>query len=118
LNLSAQAALEDGDPATAERLLLAALELDRASESQVGLAQDLEALAGLQAAAGRPEEAAGGLDRAFYLWAALGDRPGQERILGLLASLREASGLPKTLKPYQDVLKSPELFNPIERLCP
>jgi tetratricopeptide (TPR) repeat protein len=118
LNLSALSALADGDASLAESHLMGALELDRAGENQVGLAQDLETLAGIQAESGRPLEAAGSLDRAFYLWAALGDRAAQRRTLDRLTALNRESGHPKTLKPYQDVLRDPNLFNPMERLCP
>lgn len=118
LNLSAQAALADGNKAQAETYLLAALELDRVGENQMGLAQDLETLAGLEASTGRAAEAAASLDRAFFLWAALGDRSAQRRVMGSLEELSKTSGIPKNLKPYQDVIKNPKLFDPMERLCP
>ena len=118
LNLSAQSSLKDGNAAAAEAHLLEALELDRKGENQVGLAQDLEALAGIQASSGRSLEALASLDRAFFLWVALGDKAASRRVMGRLEELRAATNLPKSLKPYQDVIRNPKLFDPMERLCP
>jgi tetratricopeptide (TPR) repeat protein len=118
LNLSAQASLSGGDPVQAESYLLKALELDRHSENQVGLAQDLETLAGIQSSSNRPMEAAASLDRAFFLRAALGDRASQRRIMDLLEKLSASSGHPKSLAPYRDVIRDPALFDPLQRLCP
>jgi tetratricopeptide (TPR) repeat protein len=118
LNLAARAAMADGDKALAEERLREALSLDRQGENQVGLAQDLETLASLEAASGRAGEAAASLDRAFYLWAALGDKTSQKRVLEALKSLKAESGRPKSLKPYEDVSRRPELFDPLSRLCP
>ncbi|MDR1545232.1 MAG: hypothetical protein LBU12_00645 [Deltaproteobacteria bacterium] len=118
LNLAAQAALKQGRLDQAETLAQAALALDRESENQTGLAQDLETLADIQGQTGRVAEAALSLDRAFYLRAALGDRAALERTLKRLTQSSRSAGLPKSLAPYLAVWRDPELFDPIRRGCP
>ncbi|MDR2368546.1 MAG: hypothetical protein LBF58_10665 [Deltaproteobacteria bacterium] len=118
LNLAALKALSDGDDPLAESYLDRALALDRKNENQIGIAQDLETLAGLQSKTDRPLLAAASLDRAFYLWTALNDKQAQRRVLAALEALSKATGHPKTVQPYRDVQKKPSLFDPINRLCP
>ena len=72
----------------------------------------------MQAGSDRPLLAAASLDRAFYLWAALNDKPAQARVLAALESLSKSTGHPKTVQPYRYVQKKPSLFDPINRLCP
>ncbi|MDR0620403.1 MAG: hypothetical protein LBJ61_00765 [Deltaproteobacteria bacterium] len=117
-NLAALKALADGNDQQAETYLDQALALDRKNENQVGIAQDLETLAGIQSKTDRPLLAAASLDRAFYLWTALNDKPAQTRVLAALQALSKATGHPKTVQPYRDVQRKPSLFDPINRLCP
>jgi tetratricopeptide (TPR) repeat protein len=117
-SLAALTSLEAQDETMAETYLTQALELDRKNENQSGLAQDLETLAGLQAKSDRPEQAAASLDRAFYLWVALGDRPAQERTLASLENLHQSSNHPKSIDVYRRVYRNPSSFDPINRLCP
>jgi Tfp pilus assembly protein PilF len=117
-NLAATAAMEDGDDVSAETYLNDALTLDRKNENQVGLAQDLETLASLQIKTGRFSEAAASLDRAFYLWAALGDKTALNRTMQSLSALSKSSGAPKNVEVYQRIQRNPAAFDPINRLCP
>jgi tetratricopeptide (TPR) repeat protein len=118
LNLAALAAIDDGLLEAAEGYLQEALELDRHEENQSGLAQDLETLAGLYVRSSRAKQAASSFDRAFYLWAALGDRQAQARVLAELEKLSSETGFPKTAVQYRKVFNNPELFDPIKRVCP
>jgi tetratricopeptide (TPR) repeat protein len=118
LNLAAAVSIADGQLAEAETYLNQALELNRKNENQTGLAQDLETLAGLLTNLGRYQQAASNLDRAFYLWAALGNPEAQKRILTQIKDLSKKTGFPKNISPYQNVLANPNLFDPINRLCP
>ena len=113
LNLAGQAALLREDPAGAEQLFHEALALDRQMEYTPGLAQDTEALGNLMVTLNRPEEAAGFLDRAFYLRLALGDSPGAARILAVLKNL----GTPVSLEGYQAALKKPAPYR-LDQRCP
>ncbi|MDR1677244.1 MAG: hypothetical protein LBS44_02510 [Deltaproteobacteria bacterium] len=117
-NLAALKALSESEDQKAEAYLDLALNLDRKNENQIGLAQDLETLAGLQSKTDRPLLAAASLDRAFYLFTALNDRPAQARVLKALETLSKTTGHPKTVQPYKDIQKKPALFDPINRLCP
>lgn len=118
LNLSALAFIDQGNLQIADTYLKEALELDRLNENQTGLAQDLEILGELAIRSGRWQEAASNLDRAFYLFAALGDRQAQRRVLAALVKLSKETGFPKSIEPYQRVMKDPKLFDPINELCP
>jgi tetratricopeptide (TPR) repeat protein len=113
LNLAGQAALLREDPAGAEQFFREALALDRQMEYTPGLAQDTEALGDLLTTLDRPEEAAGFLDRAFYLRLALGDARGAARVLAGLKKL----GAPVNLEGYQAALKNPAPYR-LEARCP
>jgi hypothetical protein len=95
-----------------------ALEIDRRNENQAGLAQDLETLGGLQARTGRPSEAAASLDRAFYLWAALGDGAARARTLAALEALNKETGHPRSVDVYRRINRNPSSFDPINKQCP
>ncbi|MDR3204671.1 MAG: hypothetical protein LBV23_07995 [Deltaproteobacteria bacterium] len=117
-NLNALLALKEGRRDEAESWLKMALELDRKNENQFGLANDLEALGSLEKQNEQNERAAASFDRAFYLFAALGDREAQKRILKELEALNSQSGFPKSLTTYRQVMAKPNLFDPINRQCP
>jgi tetratricopeptide (TPR) repeat protein len=118
LNLAAMAALSEDKPTEAQLHIDAALQLDREDENQTGLAQDLEILAELMIKTGSLKQAASNLDRAFYLWAALGDKEAQRRVFEQMRNLEKQTTLAKSLSSYQEVLNTPALFDPINRLCP
>ncbi len=117
LSLSGQAALAAGDPALAEQRFRAALELDRRTENTTGLAQDTEALGRLLVSRNRHREAAGFLDRAFFLFLALGDDPAARRCFQALESLSRGQGFPKNLSPYHNALRDPAPYR-LTRQCP
>ncbi|MDR2386437.1 MAG: hypothetical protein LBE80_02490 [Deltaproteobacteria bacterium] len=117
-NLAALKVLAEGNEVQAEVYLAQALALDRKNENQIGMAQDLETLAGIQIKTDRPLLAAASLDRAFYLWTALNDKKAQARVLTALESLSKSTGHPKTVQAYRDLRNKPSLFDPINRLCP
>ena len=115
LNLAGQAAGLRGDQAAAERFFREALALDRQMEYTPGLAQDTEALGTLLRGGDRAGEAAGFLDRAFYLRLALGDDQGAAQVLAALKEL--GSGAPANLEAYKAALKKPESYR-LEQRCP
>jgi tetratricopeptide (TPR) repeat protein len=117
LALGAQVALDRGDSQLAETYLNEALNLDRETENPVGLAQDLELQAELQLAHGQIREGAQSLDRAFYLWAAVGHREAVTRVFALLEKTSR-QGFPKELAHYLEVIKNPEAFDPLGQACP
>jgi hypothetical protein len=115
LNLAGQAAALRGNPAAAEKYFREALALDRQMEYTPGLAQDTEALGVLLSE--KSGEAAGFLDRAFYLRLALGDEKGAARVLGSLKKLAETPGTPVSLEGYQAALKTPAPYR-LDHRCP
>jgi tetratricopeptide (TPR) repeat protein len=118
LNLLARDALARGDGAASRAFLAEALDIDRHEESQEGLAEDLELLAALSASAGDWAAAASGLERAFYLRAALKDRDGVHRTLDGLRRLHRERGVPRGLAAAEAVARDPGLFSPLEDRCP
>ena len=76
-----------------------------------------EALGNLLAGKDRPEEAAGFLDRAFYLRLALGDDKGASRVLAGLRKLAEGHGQPQNLAGYKAALKTPSPYR-LDQRCP
>jgi len=107
LNLAGHQARAGGRTAEAEALLLRALELDRGTENTTGLAQDTEALGLVMIDLERYSEAAGYLDRAFFLWLALGKDRGADRVLALLQNLARQHQHPQKLEPYQAARRHP-----------
>jgi tetratricopeptide (TPR) repeat protein len=96
-----------GDPITAERHLSMALALDRGAENPRGIAQDLEQLGILHQRQQSWDRAAGELDRAIRLYAALGSTGNVEAVFRLLEANREASGIPESLDVYRGLLVPP-----------
>jgi tetratricopeptide (TPR) repeat protein len=117
LSLGAALALDRGRTELALSYLDQALALDRQTENAAGLAQSHELLGRALLDVERIAEAAQSLDRSFYLFAALKDSAGTNRLYELLKTASE-KGYPKDLSPYRTVLKNPDSFDPIERLCP
>jgi tetratricopeptide (TPR) repeat protein len=115
LNLAGQAAGLRGDEAGAEKFFREALALDRRMEFAPGLAQDTEALGNLLSE--RSGEAAGFLNRAFYLRLALGDEKGAARILAALKKLAGTPGMPVSLEVYQAALRNPAVYR-LDQRCP
>jgi tetratricopeptide (TPR) repeat protein len=115
LNLAGLAAGQRGDRAAAEKFFREALELDRLMEYTPGLAQDTEALGALLSGGERAGEAAGFLDRAFYLRLALGDDKGTALVLAALKDL--AVNPPVNLAGYQAALKNPGPYR-LDQRCP
>jgi tetratricopeptide (TPR) repeat protein len=104
LGLLAQAR---GDLAAAERHLTTALALDKEAENPRGIAQDLEHLGILHQRQQTWDRAAGELDRAIRLYAALGSTEKAEAVFRLLEANREASGIPESLDTYRGLLVPP-----------
>jgi len=96
-----------GEPAAAERHLSIALALDRGAENPRGIAQDLEQLGILHQRQQSWDRAAGELDRAIRLYAALGSTEKVEGVFRLLEANREASGTPASLDTYRGLLVPP-----------
>jgi tetratricopeptide (TPR) repeat protein len=117
LSLGAALALSRGEADLAERRLTEALALDRHAENASGLAQSLELAGKALLAKGQFPEAAQSLDRSFHLFAAIKDKEGTNRLYALLRQTHE-KGYPKSLAVYQEILKNPQAFNPLEGLCP
>ena len=95
------------DPSTAERHLSMALALDRGAENPRGIAQDLEQLGILHQRQQSWDRAAGELDRAIRVYAALGSTEKVEAVFRLLEANREGSGIPASLDPYRGLLVPP-----------
>jgi tetratricopeptide (TPR) repeat protein len=117
LNLAGQAALQKEEWVPAEEFFREALALDRQMEYTPGLAQDTEALGELLLRCDRPEEAAGFLDRAFYLRLALGDTAGAGRLLAGLEDLSRNRGFPKNLEAHRAALARPDPYR-LDQRCP
>ena len=115
-NLAGQAASLRDNPAAAENFFRQALALDRQMEYTPGLAQDTEALGVLLSGGEKSGEAAGFLDRAFYLRLALGDEKGAARVLEGLKKL-SVPGAPVSLEGYQAALKKPAPHR-LDQRCP
>jgi tetratricopeptide (TPR) repeat protein len=96
-----------GDSITAERHLSLALELDRGAENPRGIAQDLKQLGILHQRQQSWDRAAGELDRAIRLYAALGSTENVEEVFRLLEANRDASGTPQSLDMYRGLLVPP-----------
>ncbi|MDR2142608.1 MAG: tetratricopeptide repeat protein [Deltaproteobacteria bacterium] len=117
LALGATLAQSRGETEPAWIYLNEALDLDRQLENPVGLAQDLELAAKMELAAGQTRQAAQSLDRAFYLWAALGNREGMSRTYAGLGQTHQ-NGHPQDLASYQKILAHPASFDPLGQGCP
>jgi tetratricopeptide (TPR) repeat protein len=96
-----------GDLSAAERHLSMALALDKGAENPRGIAQDLEHLGILHQRQQSWDRAAGELDRAVRLYAALGSTDKAEAVFRLLEANREASGIPESLDTYRGLLVAP-----------
>ncbi|MDR0881801.1 MAG: tetratricopeptide repeat protein [Candidatus Adiutrix sp.] len=108
LNLAGQAARAAGETALAEERFRQALELDRRTENTVGLAQDTESLGLLLIQLEHYSEAAGLLDRAFFLWLAAANDQSADRVLTTLQKLSRDHRFPRKIEPYQTVRRQPE----------
>ena len=108
--LLGQAAQLAGNFAEARKYFQTALELNRQVEDLDGLAQTTEALGLLLAAQQESQEAAGHLDRAFYLWASLGLTANRDRVWHALSELNQKYGFPKSLTPYQKAQQNPQEY--------
>jgi len=117
LNLAGQAALLQDRLPEAESLYRQALELDRKTENTTGLAQDTESLGLLMTRLERHREAAGFLDRAFFLWLAVGDDQKAGRVLAGLQQLSREHGFPKKLSVYQEAQRHPDAYR-LTKQCP
>jgi len=92
----------------AEGYIKTALQMDKEAENALGVAQDLEKLGLLFHQREMWTEAAATLDRAFYLYAALGD---QAKVLMLYQWLQKnhaAGGRPESLAPYAEMIDQEE----------
>ncbi|MDR0550203.1 MAG: tetratricopeptide repeat protein [Deltaproteobacteria bacterium] len=118
LALGAALALDQGQTEVALNYVNQALDLDRKAENMAGLAQNLEILGRAQKNLDQIPLAAQSLDRSFYLYVALKDKTGANRLYETLKSTHQEKGYPKDLKPYQTVLKNPKAFDPLDKLCP
>ena len=117
LSLAGTAAHKAGNLAAAENYYHQALELDRKTENTAGLAQDTEALAMLVIAQGRYQEAVSLLDRAFFLWMALGDDISRDRVYGTIQKSSREHKTPKELLPYQEARKNSQAYR-LTSQCP
>ncbi|MDR1871590.1 MAG: hypothetical protein LBS60_06625 [Deltaproteobacteria bacterium] len=116
-SLAALLAFTQGDIPEASERLAAALALDRQTENVSGLAQNLELAGKIQIKQEAYPQAAQSFDRAFYLYAALGERTALGRIVELLKTTHQ-KGFPKDLSPYQKILHNPTNFQPLTDSCP
>ncbi|UQZ87994.1 hypothetical protein C4J81_01675 [Deltaproteobacteria bacterium Smac51] len=116
-NLAGHAALNAGDEAQADTYFQQALEMDRKTENTIGLAQDTESLGRLRQRQNQLQEAAGFLDRSFFLWAAAGDHVSRDRVYALLKELSRSAGFPKKMTPYDQARKHPSDFS-LSSQCP
>jgi Tfp pilus assembly protein PilF len=96
-----------GDLVPAERDLSVALALDKETEDAQGIAQDLEHLGLLHQRQQAWDRAAGELDRAIRLYAALGSTAKVEEALKHLEANYKASGIPASLAGYRRLLLPP-----------
>jgi tetratricopeptide (TPR) repeat protein len=117
LNLAGQAAQIEGRLDEAEAYFHQALELDRRTENTTGLAQDTESLGLLMLRLSRYREAAGFLDRAFFLRLAAADDQKAEQTLAALTQLSKEQGFPQNLAPYREALRRPGSYR-LTRQCP
>ena len=117
LNLAGQAALLEDRLEEAENLFSQALELDRKTENITGLAQDTESLGLLMIRLERYQEAAGFLDRAFFLRLAVGDDQKAGQILAALQNLSRDHKFPQKTSVYQQAMRKPEPYR-LTRQCP
>ncbi len=117
LNLAGQEAQSAGDAALAEARFRRALELDRQIENTTGLAQDTEALGLLLIRLERYSEAAGLLDRAFFLWLASGHDRNADRVLAALQNLSRDHKYPQKIDPYLTARRHPESYR-LTNQCP
>jgi len=106
-NLAGHQAKIAGDPVKAEDYFRQALELDRETENTAGLAQDTEALGNLMIGLERYSEAAGYLDRAFFLWLAGNRDRNADRVLSVLQKLSKTHNHPQKIEPYQAARRDP-----------
>ena len=107
-------ARDGGDLTQALQHVSVALDLDKQAENPAGIAYDLENLGGLYQEKKMWPDAARELDRAIYLYAALADRAGLERIYEKLEANRAAGGRPESMAPYQRLRKT---IPPESMLC-
>lgn len=110
LNLAGHEAQAAGQAALAEERYLEALELDRKIENTNGLAQDTEDLGRLMLAEKRYPEASGYLDRAFFLWLALGEKSRAEEVFRELQKTSKEHQFPKSLSAYQAARRDPAAY--------
>ncbi len=117
LNLAGHQAEADGQAALAEERYLEALELDRKIENTSGLAQDTEDLGRLLSSLKRYQEASGYLDRAFFLWLALGEDARAGQVLESLRIMSREHHFPKSLAAYQAARRDPSAYR-LAKQCP
>lgn len=107
LNLAGHQAGIAGEHLKAEDYFKRALELDRSTENTTGLAQDTEALGNLMISLERYSEAAGYLDRAFFLWLAVNHDRNADRVLSVLQKLSTSHNHPRKIEPYLAARRNP-----------
>ena len=95
----------DDDPGRAEEYLETALELDKKNENPRGIAQDLQKLGQLDQSRQMWARAARELDRAIYLYAALGQKDKVAEVYRLIQLNRTNSGRPDFMEPYDRLVK-------------
>ncbi len=99
-----------GDFVGAEKHLNLALEIDKAAENPMGIAQNLERLGRLYQQQQLWNEAAFEFDRAIYLYATLGKTEKVEQVYDFLKRNQADGGVPASLEPYEGLLIPPDEF--------
>jgi tetratricopeptide (TPR) repeat protein len=99
-----------GDYARADKQLSRALEIDKAAENAIGIAQVLEQIGRLRQQQQLWEQAFLDLDRAIRLYGALGKTEKVSQVYELLETNRTQGEVPESLEPYEGLLVPPDDF--------
>lgn len=99
-----------GDFARAEKQLSLALEIDRAAENAIGIAQDLEQIGRLRQQQQLWGKAFLDLDRAIRLYGVLGQMEKVSQLYELLETNKAQGEVPESLEPYEGLLVPPDDF--------
>jgi tetratricopeptide (TPR) repeat protein len=100
----------EGDFARAEEQLSLALEIDKAAENTIGIAQDLEQIGRLHQQQQLWEKAFLDFDRAIRLYGALGKMEKVSLLYELLEINKTQGEVPESLEPYEGLLVPPDEF--------